>query len=74
MIALKRAITHLKGVIAHLDGENNENTWNWNYNIPKRKLKPFNDKSNILHQDGSKFRPIDAFMLLFTEKFVQTDM
>ena len=56
------------------DDENNENTWDWNYNILKRKLKPFNDKSNILHQDGSKFRPIDAFMLLFTEKLSETDM
>jgi len=53
------------------DDENSENTWNWNYNTPKRKLKQFNDKSNILHQDGSKFRPIDAFMLLFTEKLFE---
>ena len=53
------------------DNENNENTWDWNCNIPKKKLKPFNDKSNILHQDGSKFCPIDTFMLLFTEKLFE---
>ena len=53
------------------DDEINENTWDWDYNAPKRKLKSFNDKSNILHQNGFKFRPIDAFMLLFTEELLE---
>ena len=29
------------------DNENDENTLDWNYSIPKRRLKPFIDKSNI---------------------------
>ncbi|CAF3070356.1 unnamed protein product [Rotaria sp. Silwood2] len=53
------------------DDENSDSTIKWNYNVPKRKLKPFNDQSNILHQYGFKFRPIDAFMLLFTEQLFE---
>jgi hypothetical protein len=51
--------------------ENNESTWNWNYNIPRKILKSFNDKSNTLHQHNFKLRPIDCFMLLFTEQLFE---
>ena len=48
------------------DDDDRENTWDWNYDSPNRKLKSFNEKSNVLPQ--GKFRPIDAFFLLFTEE------
>jgi len=51
--------------------ENSESTWNWNYNIPRKILKSFNDKSNTLHQHNFKLRPIDCFMLLFTEQLFE---
>lgn len=53
------------------DDGNNETVWNWNYSIPKKRVKLFNDGSNTLYQQIFQFRPIDCFMLLFTEELFQ---
>jgi hypothetical protein len=51
--------------------DDHENTWDWNYDSPNRKLKSFNEKSDVLPQDKFQFRPIDAFLLLFTEELFE---
>ncbi len=53
------------------DNEDNETIREWNYNIPKRKLKLFKNKSNNSHQTDFKFHPIDTFKLLFTEQLFE---
>ena len=50
------------------DDENNEIIWDWKYNVSYKILKSFNGGSNTLHQYSFKLRPIDCFMLLFTEE------
>ena len=53
------------------DDDDSQRTREWNYRIPKRNLKVFNDKSNISHKSDFKFRPIDAFMMLFTQQLFE---
>ena len=53
------------------DDEDSQRTRDWNYRIPKRNLRVFNDKSNISHKSDFKFRPIDAFKMLFTQQLFE---
>jgi hypothetical protein len=55
----------------NLFDDDHEDISEWNYHVPKRNLKLFNDTSNISHQNYSKFRPIDFFKLLFTEQLLE---
>ena len=53
------------------DDYDNEGISEWDYYIPNRKLKLFNDNSNISNRNYSKFRPVEFFKLLFTEQLFQ---
>ncbi len=48
------------------DDEEIQESWKWNYNVRKKKIKLFNDESNIIHRNDFKFCSIDASKLLFT--------
>jgi hypothetical protein len=51
--------------------DNHEYNFEWNYCIPKRKLKSFNGTSNVSHRKRSNLLPIDFFKLLFTEQLFE---
>ena len=51
--------------------EDNQRTRKWNYRIPERNLKRFNDKSSVSDNSDFKFRPMDAFNVLFTQQLFE---